>query len=579
MKYYIKFSWLFICSGLLLMSCGKFLNVPPKGVVGADDLNTPENVEKLVVAAYASLGNDHWEVPYTSAWVYGSVRSDDAYKGGLGTADQGEFTQYEVFSTIQENQSRGDLLWTRLYMGVQRANLALKGINGLSDADYPQKKQRQAEMRFVRGHFYFLLKTHFKKIPYIDENISGDSINTVSNVQYSDNELWNKIGEDFLFAADNLPPQPEQIGRPGAYTAKAYLAKLRLYQAYEQDDRNNVTNINKERMNEVVTLTNEVIGSGKYDLSADYAQNYLWKYENGKESIFAVQRSLNDGSEVGRIDMSTALNYPMYPAYGCCSFHRPSQNLVNAFQTGPDGLPEFDTFNEVEMKDSADFQDHSFDPRLDHTVGLPSHPFKYQNKIIYHTDSWTRGPELYGPFSGMKSVVQADCPCLTTAKGYAYPASSMNNDILKFDDLLLWKAEALIELGRQNEALDIINEVRQRAKNSVGMLVDDNGRAYSNYHVELYKPGENIDWTQANARKALQWERRLEFGMEGSRFFDLVRWGIAAEVLNKYFEVEGKRRTYLQIGHFTKNRDEYLPVPTQQIDLSDGLYQQNSGWK
>lgn len=579
MKQYIKLSLLCITLGCLFASCGKFLNVPPKGVVGADDLNTPENVEKLVIAAYASLGNDHWEVPYTSAWVYGSVRSDDAYKGGLGTADQGEFTQYEVFSTIQENQSRGNLLWTRLFMGVQRANLALKGINKLSDADYPAKALRRAEMRFIRGHFYFLLKSHFKKVPYIDEVVSADSINTVSNVQYTNDELWNVIAADFKEAAASLPPQAEQLGRPNTYTAKVYLAKVRLYQAYEQDEQNNVTRINADRLNEVVTLTNEVIGAGKYGLSDDYAKNYLWQFENGKESLFAVQRSLNDGSEVGRIDMSTALNYPMYPAYGCCSFHRPSQNLVNAFQTGADGLPLFDTFNKVEMKDAADFQTHSFDPRLDHTVGLPGHPFKYQNAIIYQTSTWTRGPELYGPFSGMKSVVPADCPCLTTAKGYAYPASSMNNEVIKFDDVLLWKAEALIELGRQNEALDIINEVRLRAKNSVGMLVDANGHPYSNYHVELYKPGQNIAWTQANARKALQWERRLEFGMEGSRFFDLVRWGIAAEVLNNYFEVESTRRSYLKIGHFTKNRDEYLPVPTQQIDLSNGLYKQNSGWR
>lgn len=578
MKYYIKFSLLLMCLGILLPACSRFLDVPPKGVVGADDLNTPENVEKLVIAAYASLGNDHWEVPYTSAWVYGSVRSDDAYKGGLGTADQGEFTQYEVFSTIQENQSRGNLLWTRLFMGVQRANLALKGINGLSDDNYPEKKQRRAEMRFIRAHFYFLLKSHFKKVPFIDETISQDTINTVSNVQYTNDEQWNKIADDFQAGVDDLPQQQEQIGRPNIYTAKAYLAKVRLYQAYEQDEQNNVTHINPQRLNEVVTLTSDIITSSGYKLSGDYAENYLWQFENGKESIFAVQRSLNDGSEVGRIDMSTALNYPMYPAYGCCSFHRPSQNLVNAFQTGLDGLPKFETFNNVEMKDQADFQANSFDPRLDHTVGLPGHPFKYQNNIIYQTSSWTRGPELYGPFSGMKSVVQADCPCLTTAKGYAYPASSMNNDIIKFDDVLLWKAEALIELGRQNEAVDIINQVRQRAKNSTGRLVDANGHPYSNYHVELYKPGQNIAWTQANARKALQWERRLEFGMEGARFFDLVRWGIAAEVLNDYFEMESKRRTYLQVAHFTKNRDEYLPVPTQQIDLSDGLYKQNNGW-
>lgn len=568
-----------ICGLMIgLSSCSKFLNEPPKGMVGADDLNTPENVDKLVVAAYASLGNDHWEVPYTSGWVFGSVRSDDAYKGGLGTADQGEFTQYEVFSTIQENQSRGNLLWTRLFMGVQRANLALKGLAKMNEDIFPQLKHRQAEARFLRGHFYFLLKEHFKKVPFIDETMKDDDINKVSNVQYTNDEQWNKIAADFQFAADNLPVQEEQRGRPGSFTAKAYLAKVRLYQAYEQDEKNNVININKEKLNQVVDLTTQVINSGRFGLSDDYAKNYLWQFENNRESIFAVQRSLNDGSEVGRIDMSTALNYPMYPAYGCCSFHRPSQNLVNAFQTGSNGLPLFETFNNGEMKDSADFQDHSFDPRIDHTVGLPGHPFKYQNKIIYRTETWTRGPELYGPFSGMKTVVQADCPCLTTAKGYAYPASSMNNDVLKLDDVILWKAEALIELGRQDEAPDLINSVRQRAMNSTGMLKDANGKPYSKYVVALYKPGVNIDWTQTNARQALQWERRLEFGMEGYRFFDLVRWGIAAEVLNKYFDVESKRRSYLKIGHFAKNRDEYLPIPTQQIDLSDGVYKQNAGW-
>jgi hypothetical protein len=574
----MKYIFSFFAMLMVLPSCSKFLNEPPKGMVGPNDLNTPENVEKLVIAAYASLGNDHWEVPYTSGWVFGSVRSDDAYKGGLGTADQGEFTQYEVFSTVQENQSRGNLLWTRLYIGVQRANLALKGLAKIDEGLFPVKKRREAEMKFVRAHFYFLLKEHFKKIPFIDEAVAEDSIKTVSNVQYSNDELWNKIAADFQFAAANLPPREEQQGRPNTYTAKAYLAKVRLYQAYEQNEQNNVVNINKEKLSQVVTLATEVINSGRYALSDDYAQNYLWQFENNRESIFAVQRSLNDGSEVGRIDMSNALNFPMYPAYGCCSFHRPSQNLVNAFQTGPEGLPLFETFNNAEMKDSADFKNHSFDPRIDHTVGLPSHPFKYQNNIIYRTETWTRGPELYGPFSGMKTVVQTDCPCLTTAKGYAYPASSMNNDIIKLDDVILWKAEALIELGRQNEALDLINSIRQRAMNSTAMLMDANGKTYSKYVMSLYKPGVNIAWSQANARKALQWERRLEFGMEGYRFFDLVRWGIAAEVLNKYFEVEGRRRSYLKIGHFTRNRDEYLPIPTQQIDLSDGLYKQNAGW-
>lgn len=451
-------------------------------------------------------------------------------------------------------------------------------MNGLDESDYPLKTQRIAEMRFLRGHFHFLLKILFKRIPYIEEGIATDSLNFISNVQYTNDDLWNKIAADFQFAVNNLPPSQEDVGRPNEIVAKAYLAKVRLYQAYEQDEQHNVISVNTERLQEVVDLTNDVINSGQYSLFDDYAKNFLWSFENGEESLFAVQRSKDDGSPAGRVDVSNALNFPMYRAYGCCSFHRPSYNLVNAFQTDETGLPKFDSYNEVVMDDSADFRNNSFDPRIDHTVGIPSHPYKYQPDIIYNYVEFTRGPEVYGPFSAMKEVQQVDCPCLTQATGYPYPASSKNNDIIKFNDVLLWKAEALIELGRHGEALPIINEIRERAKNSTDLLVYSNGDYMSNYHIELYEPGVNIDWNQENARKALRWERRLEFAMEGIRFFDLVRWGIAAETLNEYFEVEKTRVPYLSTAQFTKNRDEYLPIPLQQIDLSEGGYEQNYGW-
>ena len=87
---------------------------------------------------------------------------------------------------------------------------------------------------------------------------------------------------------------------------------------------------------------------------------------------------------------------------------------------------------------------------------------------------------------------------------------------------LLMRAEALIELNRSNEALPLINQVRQRAKQSTSMIP-----YATNANIALYQDGVNITWNQENARKALRWERRLEFAMEGSRFFDLVRWGIA----------------------------------------------------
>ena len=82
----------------------------------------------------------------------------------------------------------------------------------------------------------------------------------------------------------------------------------------------------------------------------------------------------------------------------------------------------------------------------------------------------------------------------------------------------------------------------------------------SNFKIDTYQPGVNCTWTKDFARQALRWERRLEFAMEGNRFFDLVRWGIADTYLNAYFQTEKARVKYLKDGHFTKNRDEYLSL-------------------
>jgi hypothetical protein len=104
------------------------------------------------------------------------------------------------------------------------------------------------------------------------------------------------------------------------------------------------------------------------------------------------------------------------------------------------------------------------------------------------------------------------------------------------------------------------------------------GSAPADYFIEPYVDGDNINWTQENAMEALRWERRLEFAMESWRFFDLVRWGIAEEVLNDYFEVEQERRSYLGEAQFESNKNEYLPIPQQEIVLSEGLYEQNPGY-
>jgi hypothetical protein len=210
-----------------LFSCKKYLDYTPKGTVTSSDLTTPTAVEGLVTAAYAALGNDDWENPISSMWVWGSIRSDEAFKGGGAITDNGQFNQYEQYNLITTDMGAGDLEWTTLYAGVARANEALRGVESLTLTDYPNQVEREAECRFLRGHFYFLLKELFKAVPYADETVSNDSLPLVSNVKYSNDSLWEKIAEDFEFAAANLPATQTQIGRANKYAAFAYLAKVR----------------------------------------------------------------------------------------------------------------------------------------------------------------------------------------------------------------------------------------------------------------------------------------------------------------------------------------------------------------
>ncbi|MBX3252562.1 MAG: RagB/SusD family nutrient uptake outer membrane protein [Chitinophagaceae bacterium] len=565
---------------IFVLSCtrSKFLEYDPQGYLSEEQLNTPEAVEKICNAAYATLAAGHWSAPYMSQWMWDDVRSDDAYKGGGGTNDQGQWNLWEGYKYGTPEVNGPDQMWFNLFECIQRTNIALKGLNQLEESTFPLKKERIAEMRFLRGLFYSRLKVLFKYFPYLDETMDNEAIRNVSNRELSDQELWERIDNDFDFASNNLPGTQSQVGRPNKFAAIAMLARTRLFRAYVQDENNQVSSINNSLLEDVVRLTSEVITSGVYELHDDIRKNFLWDFDNGIESIFAVQYSISDGTPFGNTNMERALNYNTSSRYGCCSFHQPSQNLVNAFRTDPaTGLPLFDNYNDAPMIEPEDFQENTFDPRLDHTIGIPGHPFKYDPDFIYST-GWVRDPTSYGPFSPMRETQKPDCPCLTVSIGYAYNTDSKNLDVIRFDDVLLNKAEALIQLGREAEALPIINQVRERAGQSVEYLKMKNGDPISNYKIDLYKPGVNCTWTKEFAFKALQWERRLEFAMEGSRFSDLVRWGIAEQTLNKYLQKEKEYRKYLIEAEFTRGRDEYLPIPQQQINLSGGLYQQNVGY-
>ncbi|MDB5142363.1 MAG: glycan metabolism protein RagB [Mucilaginibacter sp.] len=573
---FIKYTTVFILC-IMAGSCKKYLDETPQAVVSQSDLTTPANTDAMVTAAYSYLGNDYFFYPFSDMWAYGSIRSGDAYKGGGGTGDVGEFHQYETFINNTVTNGSGDNVFYQLYVGIARCNTALKLVEGQAVADYPLKNQRTAELKFLRGHFYFLLKILFNHIPYVDETTqkSAESYGAISNVALTSDQLWNKIADDFRFASANLPVKQDQIGRATKGAAQAYLAKTLLYHAYTQDDKNNVTGIDRTMLAQVNTLCDSVINSGKYDLNPDFAANFLPQTDNSIESVFTIQYSKNDNTPLGRIDAGHALNYPMNAEYGCCGFHVPSNNMVNAFKTDISGLPEFDTFNNNDVVPANDYKTNSFDPRLDHTVAIPGHPYKYQTSLLYSA-SWARDQQSYGPLLSMKETVAYTDPSFTRFPPFM--SSSKNWQIIRYADVILMKAEALIQTGRELEAVPLINMIRTRAANSTSLLKQKDGTATSNYHMDIYKPGVNCVWTNAYAWQALMFERRLEFAMEGYRFFDLVRWGIAAEYLNTYFTAETKRTPHLVGAKFTKNRDEYLPISQAQINFSHGLYKQNTGW-
>jgi|TARA_R110000796_G_scaffold220000_1_gene336109 hypothetical protein len=565
----------------LFVSCDKdFLEYEPEGVLSNENVATADNAESLVVAAYAGIANDEMIGPLTHQWVYGSVRSDDAYKGGGGRSDVDVVDRYEQYNlTIPDF---GDWMaprtWTNYYKAISRANFALSVINDIPDAEYANKTLRQAELRFLRGHSHFMLKLLFKKIPYIIEGLSQEETAAISN-DVSNDELWNTIAEDFIFAYNNLPQSQDEVGRADRNAAAAYMAKLRLYQAYEQNDQHQVTAINPARLQEVIDYADEVTAG----LEADYGNNFLDGFDNGPESIWAAQFSINDGTKVSRVSFVTGLNSPHGSAlYGCCGFHLASQNMVNAFRTDAAGLPLLDTFNDADIFTTLNGDGTvtpavglTVDPRLDHTVGIPGRPFKYRNTVnttgdMVYNFSWARDPGVYGYFGNMKEQQAPDCSCYV--KEGPFVGTSKNVDFIRYADVLLFKAEALIQLDRWDEALPLINQVRARAAVSTQRQIE--AGATDIYNIQQYTTFPDKDY----AWKALKFERRLEFGMEGPRFFDLVRWGEAATVLNAYLAEEKTKRDFLSSAVFTAGRDEYYPIPQREIDFTGGLYTQNPGY-
>ena len=579
----LKYILASLCVAMTTGCTDNFLDNTPQGSLSDGVMNSPEAIDLLVNAAYASLSgmtNEQGDpcMRPTTNWSYGEVRADNAYKGGGGEGDVWDVHAMETFQ-LQSNNGNLDGKWFNLYSLISRCNSALRVLKAADPNEY--KDMRMAEVKVLRAHHYFELVRLFNKVPYIDEDLKVSEYVDVPNDQFTRKEHLARIAADLLNAADQLPDRQTEVGRINRNIALAYAAKVKLYEAYEQDEETHaVTNVNKALLREVVELIDQVKG---YDLLTDFQQLDMIDYENGPESVFAVQYSMNDGSsDGGRINWSNLLNSPggNSPYHGD-GFFLPSQDLINAYQTDENGLPVFDyqsrpDYGVVEFIDETHQNlsntEPTVDPRLDFVVGRPTITYKTYRETP--CQSWVRDRGVYGHNCAKRFWISPESPDMI--QGWPWGASELNWQIIRYADLLLYKAEALIELGEDLEtARQLINRVRQRAMNSEYVKdFNDPTKDAANYKIGLY-PAEG--WTQDYARKALRTEMRLEKALEGERFFDLVRWGIAKDVMTRYFEAEKDQRVYYQVAKFDAG-EEYFPIPVAQYNFSLGRYTQNPGY-
>ena len=559
-------------------SCDSFIEVEPEGVI--DEQLAMENPDKMVTAAYSMLGDCWYTYPF-NLWPYGDVASDDCLKGGSGTTDTG-YHPMEIWSTLTSTPGEFDELWYRLYCAISRCNRALVSVAEYGEGKLGAEtaKQRDAEVRFLRAHFYFKLLTMFRQIPWIDEEVyKNNAQEQTRNDEFTYEQLFQKIIDDFKVAYDVLPAEQQDGGRVNKIAAASYLAKCYLTLAWGDgyEATNGVSHINQDYMNKVVEYT-DVVKSSKYGYLEDFGDIFLPEYKNSKESIFAVQCSdyKDDNTTFGRANWSNMLN-GCWGIWSCgWDFHKPSQNLVSAFKT-KDGLPDFDNFDKtIDYPINGVPTAQKWDPRLFHTVGMPTFPYKYEESYTLTKDN-SRTPNTYGYYTSLKEVPQR-------SKGETYnspwQAFDMNDYVFRYSDVMLMRAEALIETGQLAEARTIINDIRQRAKNSVAKHIQ---YAADQCEIALYPDTYFKD--KETARKCLQWERRLELAMENGRYFDLRRWGIASKTLNAYFETEKNDvydgqtyAQYLKDAHYTPGKNEFYPVPYNQLYYVPGLYSQNKGY-
>ena len=511
MKKYIFKAALTVSLALSLVSCQDWLTAPSPGVTKLNDFfTTGSTAVQAVNAAYMPL---MWEFnsTYFPEWFIGDVVSDDALKGGQSIGDMSIVYDMENFKTATNNGYLLDF-YRAQYQGIGRCNLVLEQVPGMKiDATLTASVKNRVigEAKFLRAMYYFRLVRIFGGVPKVDFVIS--SSNQWKQPRATADSIYSFIISDLKSANALLWKRSKytssDLGRATKGAAQAMLLKTYLY---------------KNQFAQAKSWGDSIINSSEYSLVSNYGDNFTLAGENGKESVFEIQYMADPTSDYGDGDgftrgtFTVILTRSRASKAGGWGFNKPTQNLYNEYETA--------------------------DPRRDET-------------IINPTDADIENPvqEIYlgSRYLNKKyALINPDGSYLGISHATRGP---INNKVIRYADVLLMYAEACCETNNLVAAKSALETVRSRARGTAAIL-------------PAFPYGTYAD-NQTDLRKAIRHERRVELAMEGHRWFDLVRWGIAKETMDVYKATETTAAKN-EMAEFVKGKHELFPIPAAEIDLN-----------